>query len=129
MGWTENLARNRAERGLWRLNELAILGCLMLDGGLRRYTEGLSGSEFQDPILGRLYDLVQGHDGPVDAVIASNLAARAGLPVEADVAIGEAMDYLPLPAQDVVTEYARWIKRAAVERRVEEYRRMKAMGV
>lgn len=128
MGWTERLADSRAERGLGRLNELALLGCLMLDGGLRGYTQDLSGREFKDPILGRLYDLVQGHEGPVDPVIVSNIAARAGAPGEAQVAIGEAMDFMPLPERDVVIEYARWIKRAAVERKIEEYRRMKAMN-
>lgn len=129
MGWTERLADSRAERGLGRLNELALLGCLMLDGGLRGYTQDLAGREFGDPLLGRLYDLVQGHEGPVDAVVVSNIAARAGAPGEVHVAIGEAMDFLPLPERDVVIEYARWIKRAAVERKVEEYRRAKVMGM
>lgn len=129
MGWTERLAEARAERGLGRLNEIALLGCLMLDGGLRGYTQDLAGREFRDPMLGRLYDLIQGHEGPVDPVIVSNIASRAGAPGEVHVAIGEAMDYLPLPTQEVVIEYARWVKRAAVERKIEEYRRMKAMGV
>lgn len=103
------------------LCERALVGALLIDGGLRRYCTGLGGGEFGDRALGAIFDMLMNVDGPVDLVIAIDLAERKGL----DRATGKTglATYLAslldlVPDVENVPAYARRVKEAASARQV-----------
>lgn len=109
--------------------ERALVGALLVDGGLRARVRSLSGSEFSVPALGRVFDMLMDVDGPVDLVIAVAEAEKRGL-AKATGATGIAV-YLAslldlIPDVENVEQYMRYVKRAAVAREVERMRARRA---
>lgn len=145
-GFTENIvARVLAERGLpledghlSPLCERALVGALMIDGGKRRYCNSLSSNDFGDRALGVVFDMLMSIEGPVDLVVAVDVAERRGLD-KVTGKTGLAMYLASLvdlvPDVDNVEGYAKRIKEAAnarsVARDLEQLRltRARRMGV
>lgn len=114
-----------ADRAGVPLCERALVGALMIDGGLRRYAVNLAPAEFADRALGRVFQMLMSIDGPVDLVIAVEEAERNGL--TSITGVNGMAVYLAalldlVPDVDNVPEYVKRVKRASVARRVEEFR-------
>ena len=104
----ENIRSARAEEGVLRL--------LLLDPGLLRDTQGLTGSEFSSPLLGRAYDLLRAR---AEEGLSLQLAALA------EDLTGEEMDHLAqvasqpesaANAQQAMADYIAVIRREALLR-------------
>ena len=109
--------------------EKALLGALLVDGGLRARVRTLTGREFSDPALGRIFDMLMDVDGPIDLVIALAEAEKRGL----GKAVGSTgiAAYLAslldlVPDVENVESYAKYIKRASIAREVEKMRARRA---
>lgn len=114
--------------------ERALVGSLLIDCGLRGYAKELSGAEFSDRALGRVFDMIMDVEGPIDLVLAAAEAEKRGLdritgPTGFIVWLASLVDFVP----DVenVAEYAKAVKRFAVAREVEAMRieRANRMGL
>lgn len=145
-GFTEDVMRQvLAERGLpledghpSPLCERAIVGALLIDGGKRGVGRMLSKEDFGDKALGAIYDMLMSINGPIDLMIAVDVAERRGL----DRITGKAglATYLAslldlVPDVENVEGYARRVKEAAnaraVARELEQLRmaRVRRIGV
>lgn len=113
------------DRGGVPLCERALVGALLIDCGMRHYVRDLSHGDFRNGGLGAIFRMIMEIEGPVDLVIAVEEAERRGLTratgiVGMGVYLAALLDLVP----DVenVAAYAKRVRRAAIARKVEDYR-------
>lgn len=126
-GYLENMERTGGNPTLYC--ERALLGAIIGDGGQRANVRSLSGREFSDVALGRVFDLLMEIDGPVDLVIAVAEAERCGLTraigsTGMAVYLASLLDLMPDPVN--AEKYAKYVKRSAIAREVEKMRARRA---
>lgn len=103
------------------LAERAVLGCLLIDCGLRVHIKNLRAGDFSDPVRATVFSTVMGIDGPVDLIIAVDKlehsdAMRLGCAGWAAL-LGSFMDNIP--SVEHIEEYAKIVRQCAIERRLE----------
>lgn len=111
------------------LCERALVGALLIDCGMRRYVQDLSPRDFKNGGLGSVFRMIMETEGPIDLVIAVEEAERRGLTRAVGTAgMGVYLSALLdlVPDVENVAAYAKRVRRAAIARRVEDYRVGKA---
>jgi replicative DNA helicase len=106
------------------LCERALVGALLIDGGLRKRVADLNPEQFQNKALGAVYEMLLDMES-VDLVLACEEAERRGL--TRAVGINGMATYLGalvdiVPDVEHVEEYAARVKRASIARQVDEMR-------
>lgn len=110
--------------------ERALVGALLIDGGMRAHVKTVSGREFSDPALGRVFDMLMDIDGPIDLVIALAEGEKRGLAKyigQTGLAVYLASLLDLVPDIENVEGYAKYVKRSAVAREVERMRLRRAV--
>jgi len=102
--------------------ERAVVGCLLIDCGLRAHARGLKMSDFADQYLGAVFDCLMSIDGPADLIIVvdelemSNAKPPRGTGWAEFVAA--TMDNIP--SVEHVREYVAIVRRSSISRRLSE---------
>lgn len=104
--------------------ERAVVGCLLIDCGLRAHARGLKKSDFSDQHLGNVFDCLMSVDGPVDLIIAVNELERssAGRPHGIGWAEFVAATMDNIPSVEHFDEYVAIVRRSSIARRLEARR-------
>lgn len=104
--------------------ESAVVGCLLIDCGLRARARGLKKSDFLSKHLGDVFDCLMAVDGPVDLIIAVNELERssAGRPHGVGWAEFVAATMDNIPSVEHFDEYVAIVRRSSIARRLEARR-------
>ena len=102
------------------LVERALLGCLIIDSGLRAYTRNLKPEDFSNKFRADVFRAISEIEGPVDLVILAEHMERNNVPSpNGKFWAGHLASLLDLvPDIENVAEYAKIVRQCAIARRL-----------
>lgn len=106
------------------LVERALLGCLIIDCGLRVYARNLKPSDFSNKHRAEVFRAIMDIEGPVDLVILAEHMERHKTPAPAGKYWGEHLAGLLdiVPSTEHVEAYAKLVRQASLTRKLEARR-------
>lgn len=125
MNFDYHIRREGDEPRAIALVERALLGCLIIDCGLRAHAKNLRPEDFSNGHRSAVFRSIMAIDGPVDLVILAEYMERNSIKPPIGKYWGEHLSALLdlVPDVENVEEYVRIVRQASITRKLEARKR------